>query len=124
MGFRIVNSGMGGFLNPPGDAEHNWRVETFGRDGEGGESLRFALKSDYTPDAIKQQIVTLLAANPPQLTEEWVRQCYTYFRNCYSPDGIELRVDKCLREGPPEYHKAYLHIKQFFPDYQPRLDLL
>ena len=34
MGFRIVNSGMGGFLNPPGDAEHDWSVETFGRDGK------------------------------------------------------------------------------------------
>ena len=124
MGFRIVNSGMGGFLNPPGDAEHDWSVETFGRDGKGGASLRYALKSNYTPENIKQQIRDLIAANPPQLTEEWVRDCYKYFRNCYSLDGQSREISKCVREGPSEYHLAHLHIIQFFPEYQPRLDLI
>jgi len=125
MGFRIVNSGMGGLLNPPGDAEHNWSIQTFGRHGNGDEySLRYALKSDYIPEHIKQQIRDLFAANPPQLTEEWVRDCYKYFKNCYSPDGKQRLISKLVREGPPEYHAAHLHIVQFFPDYQPRLDLL
>jgi hypothetical protein len=77
---------------------------------------------------------------------------YSYFRNCYSPDGIERDAGKLLIIGQPwhvdkgsrydslnrsdekltaadprvtpEHHAAYLLVKSYFPEAEPRLDLI
>ena len=49
---------------------------------------------------------------------------YNYFRNCWSPDGVNRNVDKC-KVYTPTYDSdltlslAYLFIRRFFPDYEP-----
>lgn len=117
---RILNSGMGGFLNPPGHAEHNWSIG----DGNGSASLTYALTQPWVSDELKRAIRALLLTNPGTFTPEWEANCYAYFRNCYSPDGVQRNVSGLMSNGPPEYHAAYLHIKKFFPVYAPNLELI
>ncbi len=126
MTYKIVSTGMGGFMNPPGHAEHSYHVqEGLGRNA-GSMSLSYALTSDYVPTAIKTQARQLLDANPGTYTPEWEESCYAYWRNCWSPDGSELSSDKLIisSTGDPERHGAYLHIKEYFSDAKPRLDLI
>ena len=128
---RIVNEGMGGFLNPPGDAEYNWSVRSVRSGRDNYSSLRYALTEPYYV-SIKADIERKLVENPPQFTTDWEQQVYAYFRNCYSPDGTERNVSVCVITSPwyncprfnPRFHLAYLHIKKFFPDYEPNLDLI
>jgi hypothetical protein len=70
------------------------------------------------------------------ISEMWVQSVYAYFRNCYSPDGADRNVSHCeiwkpkRPDGsdcpmpPDERHLAYLHIREYFPDYAPRHDLI
>lgn len=121
--FIIVNSGMGGFLNPPNHAEHSYGVEEYvnGR-SSGSMSLTSALEDVYVSDEVKEEARRLLKENAGEFTEEWEHSCYNYFRNCYSPDGANRKASDCIISKEcinPEYHLAYLHIKSFFPDYKP-----
>ena len=60
--------------------------------------------------------------------QAWERDQYAYKSNCYSPDGTTRAVDKCIidpdREQPPEHHLAYLAVKEYYPEAEPRLDLI
>lgn len=122
--FEIVREGMGGFLNPPNDAEHTFSLVAKRRGREiAAYSLREALKANEVPEDVKERIRALLDEHKPVFTEEWEHSVYNYFRNCYSPDGINRNVSDCIvdpeNRQPKEHHLAYLFIKQFFPDYQP-----
>lgn len=122
----ILNEGMGGFLNPPGHAEHDFCV----RWEKDYLCLSHAVTCEYLPANLRQQARELLEKHTGTLTEEWVQQVYKYFARCYSPDGVDRNVSNCIvtkkgsTELPAEYSLAYLHIKQYFPEYSIRLDLL
>lgn len=128
--FSIDNSGMGSFLNPPGHAEHDYSVvekRVYGpkRDNEiGCYSLNYVLECNYIPENVKQEARQLLAENPGQFTTKWEHTIYNYFRNCYSPDGIDRNVSNLADKGPPNHHLAVLHIQHFFPSHQPNLQLI
>jgi hypothetical protein len=123
--FVIKREGQGGFLNPPNDAEHIYCVMEKYLNGRecGSMSLRYSLTDSDVPEEIKEKVRTLLNENKDTLTEEWEHSCYNYFRNCYSPDGIDRNVTNCLSDKtnslPSHNHLAYLHIKSFFPNYEP-----
>lgn len=123
--FRIAHSGMGGFLNPPNDLEHNYSVveENIRGTELGSMSLRSALEDENVPDFIKIKIQQMLDENELEFTEEWEHSCYNYFRHCYSQNGINRNANDCVTDSTntmsPYYHLAYLHIKSFFPDYEP-----
>ena len=75
-------------------------------------------------------------------SEGYLRHTYGYFRNCYSLDGQDRNASRAVippalpadatdeqkaeraRMYPPERHLAYLTVKQYFPEHQPRLDLI
>jgi hypothetical protein len=94
---RIVNRGMGGFLNPPGHPEHDFSVEFDLRrnpDNRGGCSLSSAIDSEWLHDSVRNVAKALLDAwqevklpidNPS--VREWIFNIMGYFKNCYrNPD--------------------------------------
>ena len=135
--YYTESDGAGGFLNPPGDAEHNYSITGY-RGGHLVESvsLRYALENEYYPRQVKHMARYTLKCNQGTLTDEWVKDVYKYFAHCYSKDGINRNVNDCLTFGkfwnnaekeseqPAEYHLAYLFIKSFFPEYPVRRDLM
>lgn len=122
--YRIVNESMGSFLTPFGHASQRYSVKNY----DGQMSLDHALEDKDVPENLKEKIKKLLEDNPVEFTEDWEHSCYNYFRNCYSPDGINRNVSNCIidktNNKPPKHHLAYLHIKSYFPDYEPNLFLI
>ncbi|WP_422661608.1 hypothetical protein ACK8P5_26155 (plasmid) [Paenibacillus sp. EC2-1] len=123
--YKVVRSGLGGMLNPPGHAEHNFSVS----DGYGSRmALTSALNDDRIPDEFKDQVRLLLLMHEGTFTEEWEHTCYNYFRNCYSPDGVNRDVSCCLidrsNKAPADHHLAVMHIRLFFPTYIPNYNLI
>lgn len=128
MGY-IVKSGMGGFLNPPNDAEHVFSYHEGPRNNPSCcMSLRAALKESWVSDSSKERIKEILDQHQPQFTAEWEKKVYAYFHSCYSPDGDDRHVGHCIIDAtnslPIERHLAYLHILQFFPDAKPNKELV
>lgn len=126
MGY-IANLGMGGFLNPPNDAEHTFSYqEGPRRDPFTMMSLRSALKESWVDETIKSKIRRLLIEHAPQFTAEWEQQVYAYFKHCYSPGNGNRNFSNYViaTTGDPLMHLGYLHIKEFFPLYEPNLALI
>jgi hypothetical protein len=145
------NEGMGGFLNPPGDAEHTYSVAEYrgsrSTEAESMMSLRGALAESWVPEPVKAVARRKLAECKGEATEGWLRDVYRHFRNCYSPDGENRNASDCLivkaspdgngfvlgsfgKDGwmaelpPADHHLAVMYVRQFFPDHEPRTDLI
>lgn len=159
MDVRLVNSGhgMGSFLDPPNSPQaqyevHMWYGAHRTREADCIMSLEGALKDPDVPESIKRRIRKLFEDADMRPTEEWLSQVYGYFKNCYSPDGVDRNVSRCLivtlakqqpqREGeryrvgsfgehaygddppPIETSLAVIYVRHWFPDHEPRADLL
>lgn len=142
---RIVPTGMGGFLNPPGHPEHVCHVETDLRrrpENRGGMSLSSAVESQWLDSTTRRAARLLIhrwdrlkpgIRNPahPEM-QEWVYQVLGYFRNCYQGSGNEpecWRADKLAihsgindAEGDWSKHAGVHLIRQYYPDYEPTAD--
>ncbi|OGH07442.1 MAG: hypothetical protein A2W22_03165 [Candidatus Levybacteria bacterium RBG_16_35_11] len=127
--YYLVNSGMGGFLCPLGHPEHNWCIEEY-RGGRCMEmySLSSAKGAEYLPPRVRWNSAFLLARWKARHSQDipdsaWLDQVYTHFNHRYSPDGVNRNAGDCIldykNEQPPEYHLAYLFVKQFYPDHVP-----
>lgn len=134
--FYLSHSGMGGFLNPEGHAEHSWSISMVERGRESGSmSLQGAIESEWTPVEVKDIAKNLLAQNPGRITKTWIKSVYRYFRHCYSKDGINRNVSDCVTFGkfwdnvelekdmPAENHLGYLFVKKFDQNHTPQTDL-
>ena len=133
---RIVDEGMGGFLNPPTHPEHTHSVEfDLHRRPEhrGRMCLTLARDEDWLTDSIRIEVNAMLDAwQAPPLdspdVHEWVLQVLGYFRDCYrNPDksgweqwsASHVRI---LKQNPLEHandHAGVHHIRHFYPKYQP-----
>ena len=128
--FYLRQSGMGGFLNPPGNAEHLYSIsEERGGHEVGSYSLGAAAQSDWLPATVRMRAQRKLEQRPGESSEQWIQSVYNYFRGCYSPDGIDRNASKCIipkgdHAMPNEWHLAVLHIRQWFPDHEVRVDLI
>lgn len=108
--------------------------------------------SSWLPARIRNRARKILDSQAALCTDKWVESVYAYFRYCYSPDGEDRNVSNCLivkpntekdvqegfgyvmgifgRDGwvelppPPDTHLAVLFIRQYFPDHEPRTDLI
>jgi hypothetical protein len=77
------------------------------------------------PAEFVQRVNGIFAMSKPwKCSEMYARSVYAYFRNSYSPDGAARDCMKAVRTGPPAYHMGYLCIKSYFPEHQPRTDLI
>lgn len=119
--FFLVDRGMGGFLNPPDEAEHNYSISEYERGHNvGSYSLRGAIQQSWIPEEVKNCARTTLFDHPGKDTAEWRAQVEAYFAHCYSPDGKNRSASDCIIDKndslPRERSLAYLHIKIFFPN--------
>jgi hypothetical protein len=129
--FRIVAGSMSSFLDPPGSPQREYHVVERYANGKEASSLSLlhAIDQDYVPAEIKAEIALLYAAAEMEPTEEWLSQVYGYFKNCYSPDGKDrsvanARIIDSDSRLPIETSLAVMHVRSFFPDHEPREDLL
>jgi hypothetical protein len=146
--YVLVNGGMGGFLNPPGDLEHiaHIAMSRYGVPGPNSDtiSLRgvFADWASYIPQEVKDAVAKLLSENPGDCKDEaWIRSIYNYFQNGYSKDGVNRNVNDrenvyfvnpvkhpivaiSLASEAAEKSLAYLFIREFDPEHTPRKELL
>lgn len=132
---RVVNSGMGGFLNPPGHPEHDWHVETDLRrrlENRGGMALSSAVDCKWLDEATRKAAADKLASWEPlplydPATKDWIYQVLGYFQNCYGsdhvPDGwnasnLDIRKEFDPMDDP-DHHAGVHFIRRFYPDYVP-----
>ena len=159
---RIVNRSSGSFLAPPGHPTLRYSIEAGPREGTqryetSGPNLiaglDYALTNEYgdCPPAVVAEAKRIFAESTLVRSELWERGVYGYFRNCYSPDGVDRNVSNCLIVGQaervdkgsqydslnrgdvvraddprctPEHHLGYLTVKQYFPEAKPRPELM
>jgi hypothetical protein len=122
-----IEKGSGGcFLNPPGDAEYFYHYE----DSRSFMGLRSVLKyyDERNYPGLVGKVKALLEKHKGVLTEEWEHSVYNYFRGCYAPENGDRDASKCIIDHshslPNERSLAYLHIKEWFPDYEPNQMLI
>ena len=125
--YYLIDEGyvIEGTLNPPNNPEEKFSITEV----RGGRrvfiySLREALNHQQLPEKVREVAQRAIKQHPPQVTEEWVVEVYKKFCRWYSPDGISRKVTDIRSEGKPEHNLGYLYVKDFFPDHQPRTDLL
>jgi len=140
---RIVEGGMGGFLNPPGHPEHDWHVETDLRrkpENRGCMSLSYAAMDETLDPATQIQVQNLLdqwGSDLPPLTAptvvDWIHQVLGYYKSCYNFQGEEsgwhvgcLTTDSDLDPlENTDFHAGVHCIRKFYPEYRPsRCDFL
>lgn len=132
--YYLKSGGMGSFCTPEGHADRsNHIVEMRGGHEMGSMSITAAAEADYLPARVKSTAQKILRLQSLNVTEEFISSCYAYFRNCYSPDGMNRSASSCLIPGqnctpdkplPPEHHLGYLMVKEYDPNHTPRLDLI
>lgn len=138
--YYLVDSGMGGFLNPPGHPEHDYSIHGFRGGHEVESTCLTRCLDDYYRGAVRGSAKGLLKrweknrpAIPPR---EWMIEVYKYFKHCYSKDGINRDVDSCVTYGKfwdnaeqeqhenPYHHLGYMFVKSFYPVHEPDLELI
>jgi len=120
------------FLCPPGHANHKYSIVLKSKNGR--ELLGFFAISTIAygeicgmpvPKAVQQKAQKILKTTRYYFTLEWCHQVLRYFRDCYSPDGIDADVNHCIIDStrdPIEHqdcHLGVMHIRKYFPDYKP-----
>jgi hypothetical protein len=135
---RIRNSGMGGFLNPPGHPEHNYSVEVGRRNNPHSiMSLTVATEANWLNDATRSNARGLLESwkplpiGHPQVAA-WIRNVLGYYRNCYrNPNlpepqcwyGSDVLIDRDRNPlETPEDHCGVHFIRKYYPGYWPSRD--
>lgn len=124
---RIVNQGMGGFLNPPSHPEHVKSVHGY----DYSMSLSSAAQCMHLDEAVRskaQQIIRNWVPLPlaAPMIQDWIHHVLGYFRHCYSPDGLDRSCSRCLiykatdtQVPPVDHHLGVMFIRQFYPHFVP-----
>jgi hypothetical protein len=127
---RIVNRGMGGFLNPPGHPERSFSVETDlqGRpENRGGLSLSSAIECEWLSLETRSAAARVLKEwSRPWIGAEdvqaWILQVLGYFKNCYqSPSGSWNASDLFIGDGDghEDQHAGVHLIRKYYPEFVP-----
>jgi hypothetical protein len=126
---KIVNSGMGGFLDPPTYPTHAQSVHSV-YDDTFSCSLPSAASSEWLDRETATEAARIIAnwQKPPIDSPEirdWIEQVLGYFANSYSLDGKTRNIDKSeTKKGNPfkigvNRHLGVMLIRRFYPDYTP-----
>ncbi len=134
---RVINRGMGGFLNPPAHPEHSFSVEVDLRrrpENRGGMSLSCAAECAHLDLATRRAARTVLAGwskpalNSPEV-KAWISQVLGYFAHCFQNpsagdqcwDAGKLLISKDRNplDGNGDYHAGVHLIRRYYPEYQP-----
>jgi hypothetical protein len=130
--FRIVEgTGSSGFLCPPGHPNHTYHVEEVSPRGSVGAigPLSMILGDDRASDGVRREAQRIIDEATLVQSEAWMRSVYDYFGNMYAPDSGSQNVSDLIHHQagvapPPERHAAVVTIRRYFPDHQPRMDLI
>lgn len=131
--FSNDGQGMGGFLCPPGHPNLHYTVKEYygGRmkkEPDGLRSVESVADDDSVPGPIRVHARRILKDAVLVESENWMREVYGYFRHMYSPDGVDRNVSNLTNdptdELPPGRHAGYLTVREYFPDHEPRVDLV
>jgi hypothetical protein len=130
------DGGSGGFMNPPGDPAHTYSVVEYSSSRHNARmlasmNLESAATEDYVPEHIRKRAAEILATATRIPSELWVQSVYGYFRGMYAPNGETwtnagdlLSAREADQPYPAEWHAGYVWVKKFFPDHEPRTDLI
>lgn len=126
MSVRVVAGSMGSFLDPPGSPQRHWMViDGLTRNPRAMMSLTGALAEEWVPESVKVRVRQLLADAAIECSEGWLREVYSYYRGYYSPDGKDRNVANAVTgERGPSHHLAVLAVREWFPEHEPRMDLI
>jgi len=132
---RLVNRGMGGFLNPPGHPEHNWSVEFDLRrrpENRGSMSLSAAVECEWLDPVARGEARRMLLEwefVPGPKATAWIRQVLGYFKGCYKNDKLpepecwnasHLFISQDLDPMIQGNDHAGVHlIRRYYPEYVP-----
>jgi hypothetical protein len=97
--------GSGGFLCPPGHPNLSYSVEGYyggrvkpvsGPDLIAG--LDYLIRDEYgdVPATVKAHAGQIMRDAELACSEKWLREVYGYFRNSYSPDGVNRNVSDAI----------------------------
>jgi hypothetical protein len=134
---RVIHSGMGGFLNPPGHPEHTHSVETDLRRrpwNRSRMSLSAAVACEWLDTSTREAADWFLKSWQPLPIDHpdvvaWVRRVLGYFRSCYR--NANLAEPECWYAGQvtidpnrdpleePADHCGVHLIRQYYPQYEP-----
>lgn len=135
---RLVNKGMGGFLNPPDHPEHHFHIQTDllrREENRGGMSLSHAATSDYLhPDSrneAKAKLKEWEKTKKPlehSSVQDWIHQVHGYFKGMYQGDASKgdeswhaQHLEHRPSVDPMENHKTHAgvhHIQKYYPEYK------
>lgn len=134
---RIVQPGMGGFLNPPTHPEHDWHVETDLRrrpENRGGMSLTAATEATWLDSATRAEARKMLKNwQPPPLNSpeivDWRQQVLGYFRGMYrnpnEPKDEQWNASTMIHDpnrdpiANADEHAGVHLIRKYYPGYVP-----
>jgi hypothetical protein len=134
---KIINTGVGGFLCPPGHPMLTKSVQTDLRRPENRSclSLEYAAESPVLDDATRAAARTVLAAwQKPALdapeVQEWILQVLGYFKGCFNLSGeesgweaskltIDWAADPLLNA---DCHAGVHLIRKYYPVFRPTAD--
>jgi hypothetical protein len=124
--------GMGGFLAPPGHPDHEYVVigkRPRAREADMMTGVGSVLDNpDQYPEHVVRMAQRVMDAAELRCSELWIRSVYGYFHTMYVPESGDRRAAYLLTDPkntlPPERHAAVATIRQWFPDHEPRTDLI
>jgi hypothetical protein len=148
MYFKLMgghNGGSGSAFDPPGYPTLSWSLYGWGsksmatRWGTDGAKFIGSIKelddgwvAEDAGPVLRARVRGMFErweAERGEPSELWVQSVYAHFRNCYSPDGADRNVSSCTiwKTGPrppAESHLGFLFVREYYPDHQPRADLI
>jgi hypothetical protein len=126
--------GSGGFLCPPGHWNHEYTLNGYysGRRKANPDSIsgiEYALEDESgASESVKDRVRRIMDAATLTDSDMWERSVYGYFRSSYAPEDMDRNVSRSITDVShsiaPERHLAVLCIREYFPDHEPRLDLI
>ncbi len=132
--YRIDKDGQGagGLMCPPGHPNLFYVAKMYtgprGRKVIGWSSIDSVLDDPDASEGVKRTVRRILDSAKLTCSEDWLRQVYGYFRHSYAPESLTRNVSESISDRsdslPPERHLAVLCVREYFPDHQPRLDLI
>src|SRR6185437_6835037 len=127
------DQGSGGFMCPPGHPNHTMSAVEYtsarARNPISITGIAYLTtdEADATP-ALRERARKILADAELKCSELWIRHVYGYFKNMYVPESGSRNISDLVSDPknvlPPERHAAVAMIREYFPDHQPRTDLI
>lgn len=128
-----LEGGSGSFLCPPKHPRHTYSLHEYvssrGRKVIGIFGVDYALNPEANASpALRAQVEKIMSETASEPSDLWIRFVYGYFRNSYAPEDLSRNVTRSVTDPgnslPPGRHLAVLMIQEYFPDHQPRTDLI